>query len=120
MTKGIELKENALFISEDEVKGIDSMVSELVTKKAVVEDYNKTIKTISDFLKGLVVQNIAQVGVNQTKNNEFVIVERKGSKTLDKKKLQEKYPEVFADADLWTVGEPTLVLDKVQSRVVKG
>ena len=120
MSTGISLKDNAQFISESEVNGLDTMLSDYIVKKAVVDDYEITLKKVSNLLKQLAKDGIVSVGTNQTTHNEFKINIRRGTKSLNKTAILEKYPEILNDESMWTTSADTYVLEKVYSREVKG
>lgn len=76
---------------------------ELKEKKARFDELKDTIKELG-------------AGKFETENYIFSLYDKAGARTLDKNVLEKLYPEVFADERIYKIGNPTLVLDKVERK----
>jgi hypothetical protein len=112
MSKGIELKDNANFISAKENKELNGILAEYYTVSEKVKDLSKTIERLKPEIKKAGVIGIP----NQTTDYEFLLSQSKGGKRLDSKKLAELYPEIAKDERLYTDITPSIKLEWVKKR----
>ena len=107
----IELRTNANFISEDEVKGINELLREYRDKKALYDDLGKTLDILKEQIK-----EAGTIGLNQTSDFEFSLIAIAEKETLDTKKIAEKYPTIVEDKEVYKTVKGYVKLDRVTSR----
>ena len=107
--------ENSNFINGKQAKEVDTLIKEYQDITARLNDLDTSKKEV---LKKLF--ELSELGVNETLNYTYKVLEQAGRQSLSLKTLQDKEPTIYAEIQekgLITQGEP---FKKVSSIKLKG
>lgn len=110
MKKQQTLSENRQFIDGQKGKDITETLRKIELLKAQIKELTETKDNLVNSVKSV------GVGLYETMDMSFDVIEKKGIESIDKKLLFTLYPDVANDTRIIKYGQPSIALINVKEK----